>query len=210
MINIFAQVVTVWVIFIQGQNQMYPSDFINVTMPEVQASYQEIGAYINFQRVAVYSGEFPAPTIGDYSSTYYRKLYSLARDLKLLKRNRILFFVTPPSSDGGYMFGAARRFCFRERRANIKFLPMGFGTGQVYNARGEFRLTPYVSTVVAHELGHSMNARHYNDCSMMDTNALQCTQKALSSGALSDGELLPFNKHSKKEIKRCVNWRRNF
>lgn len=209
MMSILAQVVTVWVIFIQGQNQMYPSDFISTTMPEVQSAYLDFGVYLNFQRVAVYAGNFPAPTIGDYSSSYYRKLYSLARDLKLLKRNRILFFIAPPSSDGGYMFGAARRFCFKERRANIKYLPMGFGTGQVYNINGDYRLTPYVSTIVAHELGHSINAQHQNDCTMMDTNALQCTQKSLINGKLLGGELLPFNKRSQNEIRKCVSWRRN-
>lgn len=198
------QIVTVWVVFISGQNQMYPNDFIEKVMPQVQTAYANIGTFVHFERVAAYTGNFPAPTTENYSSSYYRKLYSLARDLKLLKRNRILFFITPPSSDGGYMLGAARRFCFRERRANIKFLPMGFGTGQVYNVRGEWRLTPYVSTIVAHELGHSINARHYNDCSMMDTNALQCTQKKLASGELPDGELLQFNRRSKKEITRCV------
>lgn len=208
--NIFlAQIVKVWVVFIAGTNQMYPSDFIQTVMPEVQASYAEIGVPVLFERVMAYTGgEFPAPTLANYSGSYYRKLYRLARQLKLLRRGRIVFFITPPSSDGGYMFGAARRFCFRERRNNVGYFPMAFGTGQVYNINGAYRLTPYVSTVVAHELGHSQNAKHQNDCSMMDTNALQCTQKAQQSGNLPDGKLLSWNKRSVKELHNCLNWKR--
>lgn len=207
MLNIIAQVVTVWVIFIQGPGQMTPSDFITHNIPQIQQAYLDIGVPVVFERVAAYTGDFPAPTTQNYAWSYYRKLYRLARELKLLRRKRIVLFIVPPSSDGGYMLGAARRFCFMESRRAVGYYPMAFGVGEVYNAQGAYRLTPFVSVELAHELGHSQNAQHQNDCSMMDTKALQCTYNALTSGKLQEG-LLPWNKRSAKEIVACLNWKR--
>lgn len=207
--NFLAQMVTVWVIFIQGPGQMTPSDFITHNIPQIQQAYLDIGVPVVFEKVAAYTGDFPAPSTQNYAWSYYRKLYRLARELKLLRRKRIVLFIVPPSSDGGYMLGAARRFCFMESRRAVGYYPMAFGVGETHNANGDYRLTPYVSVELAHELGHSQNAQHQNDCSMMDTNALQCTQKALINGKLLGGELLPFNKRSQNEIRKCVSWRRN-
>lgn len=203
-----AQVVTVWVIFIQGPGQMTPSDFITHNLPQIQQSYLDIGVPVVFEKVAAYTGAFPAPTTQNYAWSYYRKLYRLARQLKVLRRKRIVLFIVPPSSDGGYMLGAARRFCFMESRRAVGYYPMAFGVGETHNINGDYRLTPYVSVELAHELGHSQNATHQNDCSMMDTNALQCTYQRLASNSLPEGELLPWNKRSIKEIGACLNWKR--
>ena len=62
MMSILAQVVTVWVIFIQGPGQMTPADFIKHNIPQIQQSYINIGVPVFFEKVAVYTGDFPAPT----------------------------------------------------------------------------------------------------------------------------------------------------
>jgi len=207
MISIFAQVVSVWVIFIQGPGQMYPSQFIESVIPQVQETYAEIGVPVFFERVASYTGDFPAPTLETYGGAYYRALYRLARQLKVLRRNRVVFFVVPPSSDGGYMLGAARRFCFRQGRNAVLYKAMAFAVGQERNINGAYRL-PWVSLEVNHEMGHSLNAQHVTSRTIMNTNALSIYQQELQAGNLTYEQSLPWDKRSATQIQKCVNWRR--
>lgn len=188
---LLAQIVTVWLVFIQGPDTLYPSEFIDNIEPQIQAAYLEAGVAVVFKKHLVYLGNFPQPDeLNPYG--YHRKIGRLARELKLLRRNRIVHFVVPHSLNG-YMVGAANNNCYRKNR-----LSYGYATAQEYNINGEYRLN-HSALGAVHEIGHMMDADHVSSRSVMNTAVLHLYNQYGP---------LPWDKRSVKQINNCVNWKR--